>query len=414
MALGSILRAGVRGRRLAQYFGCTAVVTACLLIPSSATAVNSQVLRGFGTATLDGVLGAGEWDAAGRADFTVNRLSSEGGGTVPATIYVMNDAVNLYLGLKVTGATVGRSELEIQFGSSGQEGADNLYVSRAGDFADRFVHQIAPSTWQAVPDTDYGGTTDGGEWEADAAGYSFYEFSHPLNDGDDAHDFSLQVSQRLAFNVVFMHCIANTCASRSYFPPVRGMDADLVVVSGSRVPPDTQLTAGPGEGTMTAELELQFAFTGSDDVLQPSQLTFECKTDDDPWRECTSPLSVSPRDGRHTFSVRAFDEMLNVDQSPAQRTLTVDTTGPSKPIIRGPRSVRTGKRVVLRFSASDELARGVRFRCAFGSARLRNCPAVLRRKLRPGRHIVRVRALDRLGNQSELSTFRVRVKRTRR
>ena len=46
----------------------------------------------------------------GRADFTVNRASSEGGGTVPATIYVMNDAVNLYIAIKVTNATVGGSD----------------------------------------------------------------------------------------------------------------------------------------------------------------------------------------------------------------------------------------------------------------------------------------------------------------
>jgi len=415
VALGSILRAEVRGRRLARFFGCTAVVAACLLIPASATAVNSLVLRGFGTATLDGAMGPGEWDPAGHHDFTVNRAPPEG-GTVPATIYVMNDGANLYIALKVANAIVGRSTLEIPFGDLFTEGADNLYVNSSGIFSDRFKHEVVPNGWQTVNDTSYGGTDDGAEAEADGPGYSFYELSHPLNDADDAHDFSLGVPDRPEFNVRFVHCSSlGSCAAASYFPGPSSRDqADLVVVSGSRVPPDTRLTTGPAEGSMTAEQVPQFAFTGSDDVLQSSQLTFECKTDDDVWRACTSPPPVAVVDGRHRFSVRAIDEMLNVDQSPAQRNWSVDTTGPSKPVVRGPRSARKGRRVVLRFSARDELAGGIRFKCAVDSTRLKRCPAVFRVKLRARRHFVRVRALDRLGNPSDLSTFRIKVKRTPR
>jgi hypothetical protein len=133
---------------------------------------------------------------AGRADFTVNRAASEGGGTVPATIHVMNDAHNLYIAIKVTNATVGSSELEVHFGSDTQEGSDDVSVDRAGIFRDRFTHQIVPSGWLTVGDVDYGGTDDGGEWEGNASGYSFYELAHPLNDADDAHDFSLRTSLR--------------------------------------------------------------------------------------------------------------------------------------------------------------------------------------------------------------------------
>jgi hypothetical protein len=274
-----------------------------------------------------------------------------------------------------------------------------------------FTHQVSPNAWQAVPDIDYGGTSDGDERELDAPGYSFYELSHPLNNADDAHDFSLGVPHRPAFNVTFRHCISNFCAALSHFPAQSPSQADIVVVSGSRVPPETRLTAGPAEGSMVADSHAEFAFAGSDDVLQPAELTFECKADEDAWRDCPTPWGIGLDDGRHTFSVRAIDEMLNVDQTPAQRTWTVDTTGPSKPVIRGPRLVRSGKKVVLRFSATDELAGGVRFKCAVDSTRLRRCRAIHRARLRPGRHIMRVRALDRLGNQSEVATFRVRVTR---
>ena len=56
---------------------------------------------GFGTASVDGVMTPGEWDNAARYDFAVNLLSSEGGGTTPATLYVMNDGTNLYLAVQV-------------------------------------------------------------------------------------------------------------------------------------------------------------------------------------------------------------------------------------------------------------------------------------------------------------------------
>jgi hypothetical protein len=102
--------------------------------------------------------------------------------------------------------------------------------------------------------------------------------------------------------------------------------------------------------------------------------------------------------------------MLNVDASPEQRTWTIDRRGPSRPVIRGRRSLRQGQRLVLRFSAKDDGIGGVHFRCSVDSRVLRRCPARFRVKLRPGRHVVRVRALDRIGNISPLAKFRVTVK----
>ena len=58
-------------------------------------------------AVVDGVLSPGEWDTAGHYDFPANRSPAEGGGTVPATLFVMNDATNLYLALRVSVTTLG-------------------------------------------------------------------------------------------------------------------------------------------------------------------------------------------------------------------------------------------------------------------------------------------------------------------
>jgi hypothetical protein len=156
----------MRWWRPARFAIAVASIAACVLVPGSATASSNVVLRGFGTPTLDGILTTGEWTTAGHADFTVNRAASEGGGTVPATIYVLNDAHNLYIAIKVTNATVGSSELEVHFGSDTQEGSDDVSVDRAGIFRDRFTHQIVPNGWLTVGDVDYGGTDDGGEWRA--------------------------------------------------------------------------------------------------------------------------------------------------------------------------------------------------------------------------------------------------------
>jgi hypothetical protein len=387
-----------------------ASIAACVLVPGSATA-KSIVLRGFGTPRLDGIMTSGEWNPAGHADFTVNRASSEGGGTVPATIYVMNDAVNLYIGIKVTNATVSGSNFGIQFGSATQEGSEYLAVNRFGTFLDMFSHQIAPNGgWLAVNDADYGGTAQGGEGEGNASGYSFYEVAHPLDDSDDAHDFSLKAPQRVAFNLVFRHC-GTTCAADSRFPgPTARDQADIVVVSGSRIAPDTQITTAPSR--LSSSPTGEFAFTGTDDVIAPADLTFECRLGEDTWRACTTPNLVSVDDGPNTFAVRAVDEMLNVDGTPAEWTWTVDSTGPSKPVVRRARSLRGGK-VVLRFSARDRFtpANRIRFRCAVGSTRLHRCPALFRTRLRPGKHVVRAKALDRLGNEGATTTIRFTVTR---
>ena len=167
---------------------------------------------------------------------------------------------------------------------------------------------------------------------------------------------------------------------------------------------------------MTIDSDFLFEFTGSDDVLGPSQLTFECKLNEGAWRACASPHEFSVGDGRHTFSVRAIDDMGNLDASPAARNWIRDSTAPSKPVIRGRRSVRKGQKVVLRFSARDEFTprSGIRFKCSVDSRRLKSCRGTYRATLRAGRHLVRARAMDSVGNKSRITTVQIIVKGTPR
>ena len=52
---------------------------------------------------------------------------------------------------------------------------------------------------------------------------------------------------------------------------------------------------------------------------------------------CASPTTTTPLpDGPHSFSVRATDQVFNVEKTPATRTFTVDTTRPDTHLTKKP------------------------------------------------------------------------------
>ena len=63
-------------------------------------------------------------------------------------------------------------------------------------------------------------------------------------------------------------------------------------------------------------------YSGTDDVSDPADLTFECKLDSGSFGTCSMPLS-SLSAGSHTFQVRATDEAGNTDPTPASETWVV-------------------------------------------------------------------------------------------
>jgi hypothetical protein len=85
-------------------------------------------------------------------------------------------------------------------------------------------------------------------------------------------------------------------------------------------PPDTFILSGPS-GTSNQPVAI-FEFTATE---QPA--TFECSLDGAGFTACTSPFTTPAlSDGPHTFAVRAIDAANRVDDSPATRTWTLDTT----------------------------------------------------------------------------------------
>ena len=87
-------------------------------------------------------------------------------------------------------------------------------------------------------------------------------------------------------------------------------------------PPDTTIDSGPA-GT-TNDPTPTFGFSSE------AGASFQCKVDSGSYAACSSPKTTSfLTDGSHTFSVRAKDEVGNVEAAPALRSFTVRTASVS-------------------------------------------------------------------------------------
>ncbi|MGH2472949.1 MAG: hypothetical protein ACRDG6_11175 [Candidatus Limnocylindria bacterium] len=211
-------------------------------------------LSAFGTATIDGALGPGEWDHAATQDFVV---SLPDGGTTPGRVYVMNDATQLYLAVRITGR-VGRSSAVFEFDNDHdgiREDGDNATVVNVtedgrpeGAFDD--FRQTCFGFPQACGflDTDAGGTADvvGAATSNDTM--SVFEESIPLDSADDAHDFSLHAGDHLGFTV-FMQLLGPypTFAQTQYPACINCASGygDIVIAHSDITPPLISATVSP-------------------------------------------------------------------------------------------------------------------------------------------------------------------------
>jgi hypothetical protein len=387
----------------------TALAAAVLVaMTGAASAKDDLSIRGYGTPLVDGVLAPGEWDTAGRYDFQATRSPAEGGGTVPATLFVMNDSTNFYLALRLPVTTLDNSTFDTMLfppGPNPFNGGDILRVV-PWTFEDKHFHPTGPSTWEWLDDTADGGTRDGTAAVQTNNGVSVFEVAHPLNSADDRHDVSLAIPSHISYTSSIQHCISGSCAF-TVMPGSSG--GQVVIVSGTHVPPETTITDGPADGAELPDYGV-YTFTGSDDVAPESEITFECKLDAEDWTSCESSFApVTVEDGWHTLRVRALDDMLNTDPTPAQRRWRTDSRSPRKPRVARSQRARSTQ---FRFSSKDAgtPASHLRFRCAVDAKRLHACSSLYRLRLPAGRHVLRVRAADPAGNESGVKIVRFAVR----
>ena len=152
--------------------------------------------------------------------------------------------------------------------------------------------------------------------------------------------------------------------------------------------PDTTL------GTVTTGASSSFAFSS-----EPGA-TFECKLDRPSgagtFAACTSPQTYTGlTDGSYTFTVRAKDAAGNVDQTPATRSFTVDTTAPETTID----SATTGASSSFSFTSEP----GATFECKLdgpsGAGTYATCTSPQTYTgLTDGAYTFSVRARDAAGN----------------
>jgi hypothetical protein len=152
--------------------------------------------------------------------------------------------------------------------------------------------------------------------------------------------------------------------------------------------PQTTITSGPTG--LVSDATPTFGFSS-----EPGA-TFQCRIDAGAFAACSSPFTTPTLgNGPHTFAVRAVDAATNVDASPATRGFTVDTVAPETTFTRTPGKTVFTTRVKFRFISNEA---GVTFECKKDAKAYKPCTSPLRWKVKLGKHVLRVRAIDAAGN----------------
>ncbi len=160
--------------------------------------------------------------------------------------------------------------------------------------------------------------------------------------------------------------------------------------------PQTTIDSGPS-GT-TTDATPTFTFSAG----EPGS-TFECRIDNGPFTSCTSPFTTATLgDGAHTFQVRATDAAGNTDTTPAGRSFTVDTTGPTASITSGPAGSIRNATAQFAFSSNEPNST---FECRLDGAAFVPCSSPYTTgPLSEGSHTFGVRATDALGNRGPVTS----------
>jgi hypothetical protein len=164
------------------------------------------------------------------------------------------------------------------------------------------------------------------------------------------------------------------------------------------------------EGGNTSSTSMTFAFLGSDRGSGVDH--FECSIDGPEFAMCASPLIYNNfADGPHSFQVRAQDNVVNLDSSPAFFNWTVDTSPPDTSIdsvVDSNRNALTNgsntrsNSITFTFSGIDAGNAGVkRFECSIDNSDYVTCtsPFGFPNLLSDGSHTFKVRAEDNSGNK---------------
>jgi hypothetical protein len=195
-------------------------------------------------------------------------------------------------------------------------------------------------------------------------------------------------------------------------PPstVVGSVEPAVVTTTPAATPAPVVTVTKGPKSLGNESRPTFEFSSTRPV------SFTCQIDGGAAQPCASPYVVPTKlaDGTHGFVVTGTDAQGHSGSS-AIYSFTIDTKAPRTTIVVHPKKViKTSKSsVVGRFRVRADEA-PVTFYCQFDKEALRVCGKTFHRRFTPGVHVVKVRAMDALGNLAAGWTrYKFRVKQLR-
>jgi len=191
---------------------------------------------------IDGIIGPEEWISADIVSFTLS------GGILPertGTLYVANDAVNLYLAVAVSDTAPNMNDqcwfyFDNDHDGVFEKGDDSLRIlgvqpTTMPEFWDLHWNPDVPGwTEDFFPAYGIYGTIDGSGNASSVAGANCFEFSHPLDSTDDAYDFNLSQGDTVGFALGYY----DDGSSAGWFPGIPGNPEDYgdIIIASSPLP----------------------------------------------------------------------------------------------------------------------------------------------------------------------------------
>lgn len=209
--------------------------------------------------TVDGAFSSKEWQSATAIPFNITY--NAGPQTKPGILYVMNDAQNLYLGVKVNDTDFNAGDvLEFFFDNNNtgvmmqgdkvlQYDVNALMTSHVG-FFDEFLNDFGGRLGQAE-DRAFGGRTDGMGAGSGNGQYNYFDISYPLNSGEVGFDPAFKPGDTFGLLVRY----DDDGRIGSYWPgnspgvPVYAVRAQITLATP---PPDFSISTNPANMTVQA------------------------------------------------------------------------------------------------------------------------------------------------------------------
>jgi DNA-binding beta-propeller fold protein YncE len=187
-------------------------------------------------------------------------------------------------------------------------------------------------------------------------------------------------------------------------------DVSTVTHLFRKTAPDTLIETGPDEGAAIAAPRPTFGL-----VANQANANFECSLDGAAFGPCPSPATLGPlADGPHKLAARAVTGG-DPDPTPATRSFSVDTTGPSVTITKAPkRKIKTTKRRVRVSFTFTSPEPGVSSTCRLDRRPASPCNASIGYLIGRGKHTFTVSAADKLGNRGPAAIAQVEVVKKRK